>query len=266
MIFLIAYSGRIWHQSSGRQVVSLLFFAAVVIGLAVWDNSAASWLNASDSLVSVGLGVTLFVLIIRHRLDINLALSLLLVYTIGYTFLRNWLFAAHMQVISLQMAPMYEVYLQRFPNLKITREMIAALQTMIMTYQPAIFGSIQISGIYFGLLLFNNSSTLKHPVRFNRLPFVIVYPLIMSAAMYLYPATKIFGLNLLICLGMVYLIQGTAVLSFFWGDFFARAKLLRVLLILAIMLNYPILILIAFIGVLDIWFDFRKLTIKEIKT
>jgi hypothetical protein len=265
MIFSIAYCGRIWHLQSGKQAILLLVFTAVVIGFAVWDNTAAGWLNASDALVTVGLGTALFVLIIKHRIDINLALSLIMLYVVGYAFLRSWLFAAHLKVISIQMAPMYEIYLKRLPNFKITREMITALQNMITTYQPAIFGSFQVSGVFFGLLLFNNASTLKHPVRFTRLPFVTIYLLIAAVAMCLYPLTKTWGLNLLICMGMVYLVQGTAILSFFWGDFFAKAKMLRTLFIMAIILNYPMLILIAFIGVLDVWFDFRKLTIKEIK-
>jgi hypothetical protein len=266
MIFTIAYSGRIWHLPSGRQIIQLLGFIITVVVLAVLDNSAAGWLNASDALVSVCMGTVMFVLIIKHRLDFNLAISLLLLYSVGYCFLRNWLFASHLQVISQQMAPMYESYLERFPNLKLNKEMISTLQSIILTYQPAIFGSMQIAGVFFGLLLFNNTSTLKHPIRFIRLPYVLVYLLIIALALFLYPVTRTWGINLLICTGMIYLIQGTAVLSFVWGDFFSKARLLRTLLTMAIILNYPVMILIAFLGVLDVWFDFRKLTIKEIKT
>jgi uncharacterized protein YybS (DUF2232 family) len=87
--------------------------------------------------------------------------------------------------------------------------------------------------------------------------------MILAIGMFLYPATRVIGTNLLICMSMLYLIQGTAVLSFVWGGFFAKARLLRTMLIMAIILNYPVMILIALIGVLDAWFNFRKLTFKE---
>jgi uncharacterized protein YybS (DUF2232 family) len=98
-----------------------------------------------------------------------------------------------------------------------------------------------------------------------RFPYAVVYGFIASLGLSLYPVTRLYGINLLVCMSMIYLIQGTSVLSFAWGDFFQRAKLLRAFLIMAIILNYPILVLIALTGVMDVWFDFRKLTLVEEK-
>jgi hypothetical protein len=260
---MIAYSGKIWHLPAGKQVIMLLSFMVAVIVMASLDGSAAGWLNASDALVAVGLGTAMFVMLVKCRLDINLALYLLLMYLIGYCFFRNWIFAAHLSVISQQTAPLYESYMNRIPNLKLTPDIIASVQNIILTYQTAIWGSMHIAAAFFGFLLFNRTSTLKYPVRFIRLPYPLVYGMILAIGMFLYPATRVIGTNLLICMSMLYLIQGTAVLSFVWGGFFAKARLLRTMLIMAIILNYPVMILIALIGVLDVWFNFRKLTFKE---
>lgn len=243
----------------------LLSFTLVIVAIAFFENTDAIWLNASDAIISVGLGTALFVLIFKQYLDINKALSILIIFNIAYFFIRSWIFAPTLSVISQQMTPMYENYIQRFPALKFNRESVAWIQNFMLLYQAAIWGSIQISAAFFGILLFNRTSILKQQVRMIRLPNYFVYIMIAALALFLYPISRTLGINLLVCMSVVYLIQGTAILSFAWGDFFAKAKLLRTFLIMAIIINYPVLILIALIGVLDVWFDFRKLTFKEEK-
>jgi len=265
MIFSIAYSGKIWHQTLRRQIIALLGFVTVIILAAVLENDPAVWLNACDALVGVGLGLVLFILILRQRMDINIALALLLVFEIGFCFFRNWLFAPTLASISQQMTPMYETYLKRIPSLNVNMNAISWVQQIMLNYQSAIWGSIQAAGIFFGFLLFNKTSLMKQPVRMIKLPYELIFLFIAALALALYPVTRLYGINLLICMSVIYLIQGTAVLSFAWGDFFSKARLLRTFLIMAIILNYPVLILIALIGLLDVWFDFRKLTLMEEK-
>ena len=238
-------------------------FLAVIFVTAIADNSPAIWLNASDAIVAVGLGMILFNLILKQRQNANYALALLLIFQVGYAFFRNVMFAPTLSLISEQMNPLYETYLKRLPNLKVTQSMVEWIQSFIITYQSAIWGSVQIAAVFFGFLLFNRFSELKYPVRLVRFPYIVVYLFIISLAMVLYAKTRIWGINLLVCVGMIYLIQGTGVLSFIWGDFFSRAKFMRTFLIIAIIINYPVLALIAITGVLDAWFDFRKLNKME---
>jgi len=233
--------------------------------LTVVENSVAVWLNAFDALVSIGLGTALFVILIKTRQDVNKALVLILIFQIGYCFLRGWLFAPTLATISQQMTPMYESYLSRFPNLKINSEMIAYLQNFMLKYQSAIWGTLQITAVFLGLLLFNRISHLKLQIRSIKIPYHIIYLMIIALALTVMAKTRIWGINLLICMSVMYLIQGTAVLSHFWGDFFTKARLLRTLLIMSIIINYPVLVLIALVGTLDVWFDFRKLNKLEEK-
>ena len=60
------------------------------------------------------------------------------------------------------------------------------------------------------------------------------------------------------------LIQGISILEFYWGDFFKKSKFLLFLLIFSMVFNYFILILVALIGLTDIWFNFRKIYMEEI--
>jgi hypothetical protein len=265
MVFSIAYSGKIWLNTFRQLIIALLSFVAVILFAAVYEHDAAVWLNASDAIVGVGLGLVLFVFILRQKKDANIALALLLVYVIAYCFFRNWIFAPTLSSISQQMTPMYETYLKRIPSLNISKDAVNWVQQTMLNYQSAIWGSIQVAGVFLGILLFNKTSLTQHPVRFIKLPYEVVLLMIAALGLTLYPVTRLYGTNLLICMSMIYLIQGTAVLCFAWGGFFAKARLLRTFLIMAIILNYPVLILIALIGLLDVWFDFRKLTLMEEK-
>lgn len=266
MVFSIAYSGKIWHQPLRQQIIAFISFSLVIILAAFFEHDPAVWLNACDALVGVGLGLVLFVLILNQRYDMNIAITLLLVFEIGYSFFRSWIFAPTLTSLSQQMIPVYETYLKRIPSLNVNADAIKWVQEMMWKYQSAIWGVIQEAGIFFGFMLFNKISLFKHPLRLVKMPYLVVFLMIAASGLTLYPKTRLVGTNLLICMSIIYLIQGTAVLSFVWGNFFSKARLLRTFLIVAIILNYPVLILIALIGLLDVWFDYRKLTLMEEKT
>lgn len=240
------------------------FFAVIAIWNAV-DSSTQVWINSWDAAVSVGLGIMIFAAIIKHTLDFDLAVSVLLLFIVGYSFIRSWVFSPELASVFQQLAPLYESYLQKMSNLKIDSTRIKWLQDFILTYQTAIWGATQITAVFLGYMLFSRAAILKHPVSLVRLNPVFRYLFIVALALSLYARTHIGGINLLICLAAVFLIQGVGVLSFFWGAFFARIKMLRTLFIITIIINYPALVLIAFIGILDAWFDFRKLNIMEEK-
>jgi hypothetical protein len=265
LIFTLAYSEKIWALPLREQFLPLISFFAVI---AVWnavDNSTQVWLNSWDAAVSVGLGVIIFSAIVKHSLDFDFALSALLMITITYSFVRSWLFADVLSSVFQQLAPVYESYLQKMSNLKIDSSRMLWLQQFIVTYQTAIWGVAQITAVFLGYLLFMRAAILKHPVSLVKVHSVFRYLFIVALALTLYDQTHIGGINLLACLAAVYLIQGVGVLSYFWGAFVARIKMLRTLFIITIIINYPALMLIAFIGILDAWFDFRKLNIMEEK-
>lgn len=246
-----------------KQILVLCLFFVTVLSIARWDNSLSIWLNASDALIAIGLGLFLFILIYKQLSDFNQALSVLLIFLLGYVCFRNWIFTPTLQTISKQMEPLLESYIQRFPNLRSNRDIIPIIQTIMIDYQIAIWSVMHFSAVYLGVLLLNRKSSLQHPARKIRFPYWFVYLFITSLALTIYRETSLIGRNLLISIAMIYLMQGVGVLSFFWGDYFRKAKMIRTLLIMAIILNYPVLILIALLGVLDVWLNFRKLNIME---
>ncbi len=265
LIFSLAYSGRIWSKSVTRLWIGLAVFILITVGIGYWENNLQVWLNVFDSLIAVGIGTLLFVFLFRPNSDMNKAFAFLLVFQVIYSLLRNWLFMSSIYTLTQQMMQTYQTYLKKVPNLNLNADMILGLQQFMLKYQIAIWGSMQVAAAFLGFLLFNRSSALKRPIRFIKLPYVVSYLMLAALVLCFYQPLRILGINCLICMAAVYLIQGTAVLSYYWGDFFTKAKLLGALLVLAVIFNYPMLLLIAFIGLLDVWFDFRKFNRKEEK-
>lgn len=265
MIFTLAYCGKILSQTPIRQLLALLAYILTMAAIAVYDNSPAVWLNVTDSIIGIGLGCLIFILILRRNQKLNLALTVLLLVQVGYYLLRSWMFFPAIQALSLQSKPVYEMYLERMPKLDFNADAITWIQNFMLKYQAAIWGSFQILAVFLGFMLFNKHSFYKRSIRYIKFPYEVVYLMIAALVLTLIPTTRTWGLNALICMSVFYLIQGTAVLSFVWGGYFARVKLMRTLLIIAVIINYPILILIALVGIIDNWFDFRKLNIMEEK-
>ena len=142
-------------------------------------------------------------------------------------------------------------------------ELIETTKTILTKYYVGTWMVSIIFGLYFGSLLLSRQLQNKWDHQRIGLPFYLIYLLIISLFLFILPQVRIFGINTLMILVPLFIIQGVSILDFFWRDFFKKSKFLLFLLIFSMALNIPILILVALIGMLDIWFDFRKIRVME---
>lgn len=92
------------------------------------------------------------------------------------------------------------------------------------------------------------------------LPEIIVWLVILGAGLALlpYPGPQTAGINLLIFFALAYLFQGLAIVSFYLKKYrFSRFK--RILLYSLIWIQTYMIIIVALVGLFDIWADFRRL-------
>ncbi len=220
---------------------------------------------AADALIWVALMMVLFILLLKQSMDMNIALFFALLFQIGYGFLRSHLYAETLILFARQMSPLMANFMKNTMNAEIPQEMLSWMQKLWTTYQVSLWSVLSIIGAFLGLILFIRANPIKWQIRYLKVPYYVVYLLIAALFCLVYQPFRTTGINLTVSLGMLYLIQGTAVLSYLTGDFFQKAKILRFLVIMAAILNYPLLVLISFLGILDVWFDFRRLNIMEEK-
>ncbi len=79
------------------------------------------------------------------------------------------------------------------------------------------------------------------------------------------PALKTVSLNVLVVLGTVYLLQGMAVLGFYF-DRWRVPRFLRAVLYGLVLLQQIATLLAVFMGLFDMWFDFRRISRKSNST
>lgn len=99
-------------------------------------------------------------------------------------------------------------------------------------------------------------------------PEHLVWGVIASGFVLLFPtapALKTVSLNVLVVLGTVYLLQGMAVLGFYF-DRWRVPRFLRAVLYGLVLLQQIATLLAVFMGLFDMWFDFRRISPKSNST
>lgn len=136
-------------------------------------------------------------------------------------------------------------------------------RSLVESYGVAMWSISMTLAIYIGWRVMFGGTIVQARMRFLRWPHWTVIGLIAGLAMVLYAPLRIAGNNLILCLIPIFMIQGISVLAYYWGNYFEKTPVLKALLIISFIINYPLMILLALLGLFDQWFDFRKIVYRE---
>ncbi|MDO9578032.1 MAG: DUF2232 domain-containing protein [Candidatus Cloacimonadales bacterium] len=264
LIFIISFCGKYLNK---RNLLLLIFACAAVILFAVKSIDITKF---ADVIFGVGLAAFLYFLIFTKTL--NYLYSILAAYVINliYAVIRHFLLG---NILKANIAHLMEIYKQfisssmqdKPENLQMALALINSTEEIFAKFYIGIWIVSMTFAVYFGTMLLSRKTMIKWQHRKIGMPFFFIYLLIIALVLFLLPNMKTTGINALAILAPIFLIQGISILDFYWGDFFKRSRFLLFLLIISMVFNYFILILVALIGLLDIWFDFRKIrTMEEI--
>jgi len=268
LIFLIASGGRNIIINFSSRYVFFIFFSSIVILTALLGIFPADVVRYCDVLIGVGVGAFIFLMFMMTTTKYETSILAFSGFTIIYAFVRS-------QVFGNVLLQSYDLFAKMNPALlpfgkNLSSEQLAMFKyvvkvgrNMVENYNIAIWTVGMIVAAYVGSVLLTRSRAMVWEHKFLKFPHALVYPVIVTMIMVIIPETKILGFNLMISILPLYLIQGIALIDFFWGVPLAKAPILRFLLILVILLNYPILLLLIIVGLLDTWFNFRKIEIRE---
>jgi len=97
------------------------------------------------------------------------------------------------------------------------------------------------------------------PLYHFALPEWLIFVVLATGFLLLAPVSlvRVFSLNLLMVLGVLYFCQGVAIISA-WLHRFAVPRILRLVGYLLLFIN-PLIFLVIILGLMDLWFDFRRL-------
>lgn len=74
---------------------------------------------------------------------------------------------------------------------------------------------------------------------------------------------KFIGYNIILLSSSVYLVQGLTIISFFFNKLNLNLFLRTLIYVLIIIFNNPLLIFVIFMGIFDLWFNFRKIELNK---
>jgi predicted membrane protein DUF2232 len=264
LIFIISFCGKYLNK---RNLFLAIYgiFAVVLFAIKVIEIT-----TFADIVVGVGLATFLYFLVFSRTLNYLYAILAAFVTNVIYAVIRHFLLGTVLQANIAKLIEGYKQYIntsmQNNPdNLEMALAILNSTEEIFSKFYIGIWIVSITFAIYFGTILLSRKMTIKWQHRKISMPFFFIYLLIVALVLFILPNMKSTGINALAVLAPRFLIQGISILDFFWGDFFKKSKFLLFLLIISMVFNYFILILVALMGLLDIWFDFRKIrTMEEI--
>ncbi len=245
-----------WKSFAGIMLAGcILLFAFQVI-------TAEMLLSALFSMT----GLLLFLQLCRKGFKAEIALSLVALLEAAYALVRTLLFkSAFQQSILDAETSAQDMLLSLMPQQAITPQMneqIATMTNLMMDLFTATWMIQTMIAIYLAALILRKKGLISWDHARTRFPFETTYVVIAGMVGALVPALRIYGINLLIMIGSLFLIQGIAVIDFVAGAVLRRMRWLTTVLIFIGLLN-GFFLFVAAIGLFDVWFNFRKITDRE---
>lgn len=150
-------------------------------------------------------------------------------------------------------------------SLKEVEAILAGLGEVLPKVLPALVTMMVLSTVWVNLVAGNWLLRKKTgrapwpPYRQWRLPEVLVWGVILAGVALLppLPLLNLFGLNLLLCLSLLYFFQGLAVLAYLL-DRWSVPRTLRVIVYILLFIQFYGILLVAILGLIDIWADFKN--------
>ncbi len=262
MIFTLAYGGK-YREHISRFLFAMLFASALMLIIGIVEI-----VTFSDIILGIAIAVFIYFYVFRKTGNYQIAFLSAYIFNVFYAALRQMLLGAQIAENVNRAAAVYRQILESsFQNnpqqTEIAQQFVELSQQIFTRYYIGIWAVTIALGLYLGTLLVSRSNEFKWQHKSIRMPFETIYFLLAALILFLIPNSRELGINALAILAPLFLIQGISILDFFWGNFFKKSKILLFLLIISMVFNYFILSLIALIGLLDVWFDFRKINNME---
>ncbi len=265
LIFLIGISGK--NLILGRTNAGILYAVFVVAIAGMWFAQLIQANEAADSILAVAGTSYVFMLILVRYGSYLLAILSASGWIAAYMSAKVLLFGKYYhEMISTS----FETFMGIIKEGDYTQEQVQVIvdfwtnfKAFFLSYYPSVWILSMVLAAYLGALILSRRIPLLWVHKRLRMPFPLVFLLIAGLVMFLIPMVKVVGGNVLIALAGLFMIQGIAILDFYWGKMFRESRILSFILIFAILLNSYMLGLIVLMGIFDMWFDFRKITKME---
>jgi hypothetical protein len=264
LFFTILLGGKFYRQ---QKYVFIVTVSVLVLIFLLILKSTAPFYQA----IEIAMGVILpYLIFYECFLRTNkIAISLAAVFLLGICFsiIRlSWYgftVLANFQTVLIETRQFIADNATNFADYPKLDESFDLMEKVVTHFGPTIWVAGTIFAVYFGCLLFAKKHHIKIYHQYIQFSYYSVYLLITGLFLTLLNGTKYIGLNMLFMLTPLYFIQGLSIMDFYWRKYMQKSKLLIYIMVVMIIFNAFFLLLIIMMGLMDTWFNFRKLKIQE---
>lgn len=229
------------------------FFLAPVVLILV-DSAAGTALQGLDSIMGVGIPALVFLLCLIRQQRTTTSLACASGALVLYGSARAYFFADYLGQIQ---QAVQEQLNQMLPEL-MNQDLYAQSMDLMVYLMPGFWIAFQVVAMIIGLVLFHRQLSL--PFLWNRIQFPWQYNLliVLGSALYLIPGQQVVFIAAMLGLSVLPMMQGVSLLISYLSKFI-MSKVMRAIILIAMLVNSISFIILAFIGFIDIWFNLRKI-------
>jgi len=133
------------------------------------------------------------------------------------------------------------------------------LQKIMIDYQMAIWTISMIFAVYIATLFLAKRIPVKWQHHFIRFPYSVVYIFMAALLLAIIPSTRLFGLNCVMIVAAVLLIQGLAILDFWCKKYLKNSRFVLLAAVILMFFNVFFAVMVSLLGLIDNWLDIRKI-------
>lgn len=260
LIIIIAYGFR--HFSLNKKVSLSLFIAGAAV--AVFLFPVANRIVAlSDAVLGVGLTAFLYFICLGKYMPKHIAFVIASGNGVAYGLLRQLLFSDILskQVVESSkqsLALFAEMFSDNLEMYELVEQSMKASETFFTSYGTAVWFLIVFTALFLGSVwdIHRRGGAWKLH-RFD-LTYDVIYLLIAAMLLFIISPARIIGGNILLILLPYFLIQGIAVVKYFWDQYTSGKSFLLFFILGSILLNYVMGISLVMLGLADMWLMFRE--------
>ena len=146
------------------------------------------------------------------------------------------------------------------------QEYLEVAQSMYSRNYPSLYAVLGLCSFYLGSILLGRKAEIpEFEFRKMVLPYWVDICLLGGLVFFVFRNSLPWplGSNLLIFFAVAYMLVGMGVVFTIWQKWFERSKILYFLFIVLLVINKYLLFVLSFLGLLERWFDFRKLNRRK---
>ncbi len=246
LILLLSFAARSISLILVKPVQSLMLFFLGPLTALILDTDISTRLMALDAIFGCGVLILVFLITLQRNHVLSESLMLSFVALVAYGMLRHWLFGAYQVKLFDQGIVVLKDQFGSRLDLTMLDQMLPVWRSVL----PAVWIISQGLALLAGYLIFQRLLKVSDACQNMRFPGIYNLLVIAVIPLYLFEQTRVLGLNALIALCFIPLLQGFSVMWSKLGLIFSNRIVVSILMIIFTLYANILLVLLGFA---DMW-------------